>query len=74
MDVQAQDQQAKIALDVGLSYSATYMIIDRFEAGGATALARRIRGRRVGGKRELRAEQETNEPQTSPSEDLRGER
>lgn len=50
----------KIALDVGLSYSATCKIIDRFKAGGMAALAPQIRGRRVGDKRGLSAEQEAN--------------
>ena len=48
----------QIARDVGLSYSATCKIIDRFEAGGMAALAPRTRGRRAGDKRVLTAEQE----------------
>ena len=54
----------QIACDVGLSYSATCKIIDRFEAGGMAALAPRTRGRAVGDKRVLTAEQETSIRQT----------
>ncbi len=50
----------QIALDVGLSYSATCKIVDRFKADGLAALAPRVRGRRVGDKRGLSAEQESN--------------
>ena len=48
----------QIARDVGLSYSATCKIIDRYEAEGMAALAPRQRGRRSGDKRVLSAEQE----------------
>jgi transposase len=48
----------RIAREVGLSYSGTCRVIDRFEAGGMAALAPRTRGRRVGDKRSLSAEQE----------------
>ncbi len=54
----------QIARDVGLSYSAACKIIDRFEAGGMAALAPRTRGRRVGDKRVLTAEQEASIRQT----------
>jgi transposase len=50
--------KAQIARDVGLSYSATCKIIDRYEAEGLAALAPRQRGRRSGDKRVLSAEQE----------------
>ena len=48
----------QISRDVGLSYSATCKIIDRYEAEGMAALAPRTRGRRSGEKRALSAEQE----------------
>lgn len=48
----------QIARDVGLSYSATCKIIDRYEAEGMAALAPRKRGRSHGDKRVLSAEQE----------------
>jgi transposase len=48
----------QIARDVGLSYSATCKIIDRYEQGGIAALAPQTRGRRVGEKRVLTTEQE----------------
>jgi transposase len=54
----------QIARDVGLSYSATCKIIDRFDANGMVALVPRVRGRRVGDKRVLTAEQETAIRQT----------
>jgi len=54
----------QIARDVGLSYSATCKIIDRFAAGGMAALAPRTRGRRVGDQRALTAEQEVHLRQT----------
>jgi transposase len=50
--------KAQIARDVGLSYSATCKIIDRYEAEGLAALAPRQRGRRSGDKRVLSVEQE----------------
>ena len=50
--------KAQIARDVGLSYSATCKIIDRYEAEGLAALAPRQRGRCSGDKRVLSAEQE----------------
>jgi transposase len=50
--------KSQIARDVGLSYSATCKIIDRYEAGGMAALAPRVRGRRTGDKRVLTQEQE----------------
>ena len=50
--------KAQIVRDVGLSYSATCKIIDRYEAEGMAALAPRQRGRRSGEKRVLSAEQE----------------
>jgi len=48
----------QIAREVGLSYSATCKIIDRFKAEGLKALAPRTRGRRSGEKRALTPEQE----------------
>ncbi len=48
----------QIARDVGLSYTGTWRVIDRYEAGGMKALAPRKRGRRVGTRRALAAEQE----------------
>lgn len=54
----------QIARDVGLSYSATCKIIERFDAGGMAALAPRTRGRRAGDKRVLTPEQETSIRQT----------
>lgn len=48
----------QIARDVGLSYPGTRKIIARYEAGGMRALAPRKRGRRLGHKRALSAEQE----------------
>ena len=50
--------KTQIARDIGLSYSATCKIIDRYEAEGLAALAPRQRGRRSGDKRVLSAEQE----------------
>jgi transposase len=50
--------KAQIARDVGLSYSATCKIIERYEAEGLAALAPRQRGRRSGDKRVLSAEHE----------------
>ena len=52
------EKKRHIAERVGLSYSATCKIIDRFEAEGMSALAPRTRGRRVGEQRALDAEQE----------------
>ncbi len=54
----------QIARDVGLSYSATCKIIDRYNAGGMASLAPGKRGRRAGDKRALSAEQEGNIRQT----------
>ena len=54
----------QIARDVGLSYSATCKIIDRYNAGGMAALAPGQRGRRAGDKRALTAEQEATVRQT----------
>ena len=48
----------QIAREVGLSYSATCKVIDRFKAGGLAALAPRLRGRRAGDKRVLTPAQE----------------
>ena len=48
----------RISEDVGLSYSATCKIIDRFNGGGMASLAPRTRGRRTGDKRALTEEQE----------------
>ena len=48
----------QIAREVGLSYSATCKVIDRFNAGGLAALAPRLRGRRAGDKRVLTPAQE----------------
>jgi transposase len=48
----------QIAREVGLSYSATCKVIDRFNAGGLAALAPRLRGRRAGDKRALTPAQE----------------
>src|SRR5699024_3157762 len=48
----------QISRDVGLSYTGTCRVIDRFEAGGMTALAPRKRGRREGTKRRLEPQQE----------------
>lgn len=50
----------QISRDLGLSYSATCKIIDRFEAGGLSALAPRKRGRPTGTQRVLSAEQEAH--------------
>lgn len=54
----------QIGEDVGLSYSATCKIIDRYNEGGMAALAPRKRGRRTGDKRGLTADQETHIRQT----------
>lgn len=51
-------RKRQISADVGLSYSATCKIIDRFNEGGMTSLAPRTRGRRTGDKRALTEEQE----------------
>lgn len=48
----------QIARYVGLSYSATCKVIERFEAGGMASLAPRQRGRRVGERRVLSTAQE----------------
>lgn len=48
----------QIARDVGLSYTGTCRVIDRYKAGGMKALAPRKRGRRTGAKRVLSPEQE----------------
>ena len=48
----------QISRDVGLSYSATCKIIERYKAGGLSALAPRVRGRRTGDKRVLTRKQE----------------
>jgi transposase len=50
----------QISRDVGLSYTGTCRVIDRYEAGGMTALAPRKRGRRIGAKRTLSGEQEAH--------------
>lgn len=54
----------QIAREVGLSYSATCKIIDRYHVGGMAALAPRKRGRRSGDKRALTGEQEASLRQT----------
>jgi hypothetical protein len=41
----------RISADVGLGYSATGKIVDRFDEGGMALLAPRRRGRRTGDKR-----------------------
>ena len=53
-----QVNKRQIAREVGLSYSATCKVIDRFNAGGLAALAPRLRGRRAGDKRVLTPAQE----------------
>ena len=62
----------RISREVGLSYSATRKIIDRFEAGGLTALVPRTRGRHAGDKRLLKAEQEASIRQTICDTSVRG--
>ena len=42
---QRKVNKRQIAREVGLSYSATCKVIDRFKAGGLAALAPRLRGR-----------------------------
>lgn len=54
----------QIARDVGLSYSATCKIIDRYNDGGMAALAPGKRGRSAGDKRALTAGQEAMIRQT----------
>ena len=61
---QRKVNKRQIARDVGLSYSATCKIIDRFAAEGMAGLAPRRRGRRVGDQRVLTAEQEAHIRQT----------
>ena len=48
---QRKVNKRQIAREVGLSYSATCKVIDRFNAGGLAALVPRVRGRREGDKR-----------------------
>lgn len=50
----------QISRDVGLSYTGTCRVIERYEAGGLKALAPRKRGRRVGTRRALSAAQEAH--------------
>ena len=52
--------RTQIAADVGLSYTAVSKTIDRYEAGGMSALAPQRRGRREGQRRMLSAEQEVH--------------
>ena len=55
---QRKVNKRQIAREVGLSYSATCKVIDRFKAGGLAALVPRVRGRREGDKRVLTPAQE----------------
>lgn len=49
----------QISRDVGLSYTGTCRVIERYEAGGMAALKPRKRGHRQGSQRVLSTEQET---------------